>query len=134
MKVSETPEHLDSAYTWMAWFVFVLGGILIGGTIWLTLSNLGREAILNVLLPGATTGLLLMILGYLGARMTAETDDSSEQANSRALQIVIWSGLGLAVGIALGSYFGSIVLGIAYGPLVGAAVVMTRWFRERRIT
>jgi transcriptional regulator with XRE-family HTH domain len=51
------------SYRWAGWPILFIGGYLIVSALLLTQSNLNRTVILNVLLPSATIGLLLMIIG-----------------------------------------------------------------------
>jgi transcriptional regulator with XRE-family HTH domain len=64
-ELAKQTERIENwlSYRWIGWPILFTGGYLIVSVLLLTQSNLNRTVILNVLLPGATTGLLLMIIG-----------------------------------------------------------------------
>ncbi|MFT4889056.1 MAG: hypothetical protein ACJA2D_002435 [Pseudohongiellaceae bacterium] len=64
-ELAEQAERIENwlSYRWVGWPILFTGGYLIVSALLLTHSNLNRTVILNVLLPGATIGLLLMIIG-----------------------------------------------------------------------
>ena len=50
---------------WVAWALFLVGGILTVNILLITEANLNRTVILTVMIPGTAIGLLLMLLGGL---------------------------------------------------------------------
>lgn len=75
VKQAERIENWLS-YRWIGWPILFTGGYLIVSVLLMTQSNLNRTVILNVLLPGETIGLLLMLIGkffvYLSSRARDE--------------------------------------------------------------
>jgi transcriptional regulator with XRE-family HTH domain len=51
---------------WVAWLIFLTGGVLTIIVLLIVEANLGRSAILYVLIPGSATGLLFMLIGAFG--------------------------------------------------------------------
>jgi hypothetical protein len=126
----------EPSITWVAWWVLGLGGLLTIAAIWLTMTNLNREVIFYVLLPGTAIGTLLMVLGGLGVVVCAELDratDSQKAVSGLTRQIILWSAAGTVIGVALGILLGSIAIGVAVGPLFGMTFGMAVWIWSRQL-
>ena len=62
------------SYSWVGSTVFLLGGILLVSCMWMVKQNLSQSSILNVLLPGAAVGLVLMAIGAYFSTLTVRAE------------------------------------------------------------
>lgn len=67
-------------YTWVAWVVFTLGGILTVYTLGITRANLDATTIRYVFVPGIGFGLLLMMAGIVVVKMAARVRTDRKRA------------------------------------------------------
>lgn len=133
---TQSSRTADRSSIWFAWAVLFLGGLLAVSAIWLTLTNLDRTVILNVLLPGTAIGTLLMVLGALGIR-TCEMLYAKGSVDLRETELLTYvfvgGALAAGVGTALGVWLGAVALGVTVGPLAGVALGFAVWIRANRV-
>jgi len=132
---TQSSRTADPSSIWFAWAVLFLGGLLAVASIWLTLTNLDRTAILYVLLPGTAIGTLLMVLGALGIRVCEMlyAKGSGLRETELLTYISVGGSLAAGAGAALGLWFGSVALGVTVGPIVGVALGFAVWIRAHRV-
>jgi len=82
-KQVENPGQCVS-YHWIGWAILAMGGILLVEVLLMTQANLSRTVLFNVLFPGISIGLLLMLAGQL--IVTLSTKAANKQ---RALSIFL---------------------------------------------
>ena len=77
LKVAERTQY-RALVRWLAWAIFLMGGGLVVSVLLITEQNLSRTTILGILLPGTVVGLLLMLLGGFGLKLSAGTAGDSD--------------------------------------------------------
>ena len=72
---AESVENWQS-YKWPGWAIMFMGAFLVVDVILMTQANLSRTVIFQVLLPGVTIGLLLMLVGkyFINLSIRAERE------------------------------------------------------------